>query len=111
MEVDEDRIEGENSGTAVLGRHSNCNQLKMITRVSIRLPVLPQNFNQTHEKWNSESGGEELGEVNWTGNILNGAPVAAPADDAAAKGQVHSLLAVRCRRCAAAATVVGGGGG
>ena len=23
VEVDEDRIEGENSGTAVLGRHSN----------------------------------------------------------------------------------------
>ena len=63
MEVDEDRIEGENSGTAVLGRHSNCNPLKLITRVSIGLPVLPQNFNQKHENWNSGSGGEKLGEV------------------------------------------------
>ena len=66
MEVDEDRIEGEKSGTAVLGRHSNCNPFRMVAQTSIGpsigLPVLLQNFYPTHE--NQNSGWREVGEVN-----------------------------------------------
>ena len=63
MEVDEDRIEGENSGTAVLGRHSNCNPLKLITRTSIagllfcrKILIKCMRTRTQREKWGRSTG-------------------------------------------------------